>query len=250
MFHALFTLIKYLLNIFDFIWLTALLWLCSFLPGSLNRHYYFPLFRIWCRFFVRALGVELRLHQKNHQRLPQRYVLIANHPAAFEDIGIPALFPVCSLAKAEVGGWPIVGRISRASGTLYVKRDSKESRKAALESMVDTVNSGKNIALYPEGGCTGRRLNERFLNGAFEVSLRTGVPILPVFIHYEAQEDFEWQDPHTLPHKIWHMMTTQNPRANYYVYDAIDPSGFKDVEEYKQFVHAKYKAWNDHYLAE
>ena len=250
MFHALFTLIKYLLNIIDFIWLTALLWLGSFLPEALNRHYYFALFRIWCQFFVRALGVELRLHQKNHRPLPQHYVLIANHPAAFEDIGIPALFPVYSLAKIEVGDWPIAGRISRASGTLYVKRDSKESRKAALESMVDAVNSGKNIALYPEGGCTGRRLNERFLNGAFEVSMRTGVPIVPAFLHYEAQEDFEWQNPHTLPHKIWHMMRTQNPRANYYVFDAIDPANFNDVEQYKQFVYAKYTEWNDRYLEE
>lgn len=250
MFHAFFTLLKYFFNILDFIWLTLVMWLCAFLPKSINRHYYFPLFRIWCRFFVRAMGVELRLHQKNLHRLPNRYVLIANHPAAFEDIGIPALFPVCSLAKAEVGNWPIVGRISVASGTLYVERDSKESRKAALESMVDAVNSGKNIALYPEGGCTGRRLNDRFLNGAFEVSLRTGVPILPVFIHYEAQQDFEWQDPHTLPHKIWHMMTSQNPRANYYVFDAIDPSGFKDMEEYKQAVYAQYKVWNQRYLAE
>jgi 1-acyl-sn-glycerol-3-phosphate acyltransferase len=250
MFYALFTLLKYLLNAIDLAWMTLLLWLCSFLPESLNQYYYFPLFRIWSRFFVRALGVELRLHQKNLKPLPKHYVLIANHPAAFEDVGIPALFPVHSLAKIEVGDWFLVGRISKASGTLYVKRDSKESRKAALESMVDAVNSGKNIALYPEGGCTGRRLNERFLNGAFEVSMRTGVPIVPVFLHYEAQEDFEWQDPFTLPQKLWHMMITRNPRANYLVFDAIDPSEFKDVEEYKQAVYAKYKAWNERYLVE
>jgi 1-acyl-sn-glycerol-3-phosphate acyltransferase len=250
MFYGLFTLLKYLFNILDLIWLTALLWVCALLPPAINRPYYFPLFRLWCRFFVRALGVELRLHQMHVNPLPKHYILIANHPAAFEDIGIPALFPVHSLAKIEVGDWWIVGRISKAAGTLYVKRESKESRKAAVDAMIDAVNAGKNIALYPEGGCTGRRLNARFLNGAFEVSMRTGVPIVPVFLHYEAQEDFEWRNPHTLPHKLWHMLSTQNPRANYFVFDAFDPKDFTDVERYKQFVYDKYKSWNDRYLGE
>lgn len=248
MFHGLFTLVKYLLNIFDFIWLTLLLWLCSFLPNAINKFYYFSLFQIWCRFFARALGVELRLHQKNRGRLPDHYILIANHPSAFEDIGIPALFPVHSLAKIEVKKWWIVGRISAASGTLYVKRESQESRKAAVEAMVEAVEQGKNIALYPEGGCTGRRLFERFLKGAFEVSMRTGVPIVPVFLHYEAQDDFEWQPPYTLVDKIWHMMRTQNPRANYYVYDAISPDQFDNAAQYRQAVYEQYKKWDEIYL--
>ncbi len=44
----------------------------------------------------------------------------------FEDIGIPAVFPVHSLAKIEVRDWWLVGRISVASGSLYVERESKQ----------------------------------------------------------------------------------------------------------------------------
>ena len=40
------------------------------------------------------------------------------------------------------------------------------------------------------------------LVAGFSLAARTGVPILPVFLHYEAQDDFEWQDPYTLPDKI------------------------------------------------
>lgn len=248
MFHGIATLLKTSLHVLDFIWLTVLMWLLAFLPKAINRYYYFSLFRIWSRFFVRALGVELRLHQKNAHSLPDNYILIANHPSAFEDIGIPALFPVHSLAKIEVASWWVVGRISKAAGTLYVHRESKESRKAALQAMVDEVRKGRSIALYPEGGCTGRRIYERFLNGAFEVSMQTGVPIVPVFLQYEAQQDFEWQSPYTLLDKIWHMKTTQNPRANYYVFDAIKPTEFADTESYKQFVYEKYKEWETKYL--
>jgi lyso-ornithine lipid O-acyltransferase len=231
----------------DFVAFTALLYLLSWLPWP-GKHPVARLFRPWCRSFVRALGVDLRLHQKNLRRLPGRYILVANHPAAFEDIGIPALFDVVSLAKLQVQDWFVVGRISRAAGTLYVDRDDPASRDRAVETMVQAVNAGTNIALYPEGGCTGRRLFREFRSGAFEVSMRTGVPILPVFLHYEAQDDFEWQPPYSLPDKIRQMLFTVNDRANYYVYDPVDPQGFKDKYALKDAVYAMYRKWNNQYL--
>ena len=236
-----------LVAIADFIAFTAFLYLLAWLPWP-GRHPVARMFGAWSRSFVRALGVDLRLHQKNRKHLPGRYILIANHPAAFEDIGIPALFDVVSLAKVEVKDWFVVGSISRAAGTLYVDRDDPESRHHAIDAMVEAVNSGQNIALYPEGGCKGRRLYHEFLSGAFEVSIRTGVPILPVFLHYEAQDDFEWQPPYTLPDKIRHMMTTVNNRANYYVFDPMDPKDYADKYAMKAAAYAKYVKWNAQYL--
>src|SRR6266404_264922 len=63
----------------DFIAFTALLYPMSWLPWCGTR----PavcLFRAWCRAFVRALDVNMRLHQKYHTQLPARFILIANHP--------------------------------------------------------------------------------------------------------------------------------------------------------------------------
>jgi 1-acyl-sn-glycerol-3-phosphate acyltransferase len=236
-----------LVAIADFIAFTAFIYLLAWLPWP-GRHPVARLFGAWSRSFVRALGVDLRLHQKNLKHLPERYILIANHPAAFEDIGIPALFPVVSLAKMQVADWFIVGRISRAAGTLYVDRDDPASRHQAIDTMVNTVNAGQNIALYPEGGCKGRRLYHEFQNGAFDVSIRTGVPIVPVFLHYEAQDDFEWQPPYSLPDKIRHMLFTVNNRANYYVFDPLDPKDFADKYAMKAAAYEKYVDWNEKYL--
>ena len=236
-----------LLAIADFIALTASLYLLAWLPWPGKKHPVARLFGAWCRSFVRALGVDLRLHQKNLQRLPERYILIANHPSAFEDIGIPALFDVVSLAKIQVGDWFVVGRISRAAGTLYVDRDDPASRHAAIDTMVNTVNSGQNIALYPEGGCKGRRLYKEFLSGAFDVSIRTGIPVVPVFLHYEAQDDFEWQGQ-TLPDRIRQIMFTVNNRANYYVFDPLEPKDYGDKHAMKAAAYEKYVDWNEKYL--
>lgn len=207
------------------------------------------LFHVWCRAFVRAFDVDIHLHQKNRLRLPRRFILIANHPSAFEDIGIPAVFDVVSVAKLEVQDWFIVGRITKAVGTLFVDRDNPASRQQVIPAMVDTVNAGQNIAIYPEGGCKGRRLFGEFKSGAFDVSIRTGVPILPVFLHYEAQDDFEWQPPYTLPNKIWHIMTASNNRANFYVYDVLDHKDYADKYAMKAAAYAMFKRWDEQYLA-
>jgi 1-acyl-sn-glycerol-3-phosphate acyltransferase len=227
---------------------TFVLYILAFLPKPWLRSWYFRLFRHWCRFFVRALGVDLRLHQKNTRPLPRHYILIANHPSALEDVGIPTLFPVTSLAKEEVKEWWWAGRINIAAGTLFVKRESAESRKAATEQLEAEVRKGHNVALYPEGGCKGRRIFSAFRYGAFKVSLATGVPIVPVFLYYESQDDFEWHSPQTLLDKFWHFMTAQNARANYYVYDAIDPKQFANTEEYNQHVYELYLKWQARYL--
>ena len=233
---------------FELSMITLLLYTLSYLPRKLTQPFYFPLFRYWCKSFVCALGVDLRLHEKNHHPIPSQYILIANHPSSFEDVGIPATFPVHSLAKAEVADWWWAGRITVAAGTLYVQRESRESRRDAGKQIIEALAEGKNVCIYPEGGCKGRRIFESFRYGAFDISLQTGVPILPVFLHYEAQDTFEWREPYTLIQTFWRIMSAQNNRAHIYQYDAIDPKQFHSKEDYYAYAHNLYLQWQQRYL--
>lgn len=227
---------------------TAVLYALSWLPRPMTGRYYHELSRVWCRFIVRALGMDLRLHQKNTKDVPDQYILVSNHPSALEDFGIPALFDIYPLAKMGVRDWYFIGRISDRSDTIFVKRDNPESRRAALQTLTDSVKQGRSVAIFPEGGCKGRRIFSSFQTGAFDISINTGVPILPVFLHYEMQDRFEWHEPHTLLHKFWHYMTAQNNRANYYLYDAIYPDDFADKHAFAEHVHQKFLQWQARYL--
>ncbi|WP_456373532.1 lysophospholipid acyltransferase family protein [Thiolapillus sp.] len=237
-----------LLGWLELIVLSMLLYPLAFLPHRKHgRPWYRRLFRLWCKAWIDALGVDLRLHQRNRKTLPRQYILIANHPSAFEDIGIPSLFPVLSLAKIEVRRWPVAGRISAAAGTLYVHRESRDSRQQASQDMLDALQAGHNIALYPEGGIKGKRLHDHFRYGAFDISLRSGIPILPVFLHYEAQDDFHWSSQ-SLPRKILEFMLSNNNRVNYHLYDAFHPQQFEDKESYCNHVHSRFLEWQRRHL--
>lgn len=247
-------MLKSIKNIFalPIIWffliiLSIVLYVLSHMPRALSGRYYHFLSRFWCKIFVYALDVDLRLISKNTRPLPEQYILIANHPSALEDFGIPALFDIYPLAKAGVRDWFVIGRISDYAGTIYVKRDSADSRHAALQSLLNAVKAGKNIVIFPEGGCKGSRIYEKFQTGAFDISLRTGIPVLPVFLHYIDQQTFEWKGQ-TLVKKLWQIFKSNNNRVNYYVFDAISPGAFSDKESYAKHVHSQYLKWQQEYF--
>ncbi len=227
--------------------LSIILYVLSHLPRIFSGRYYHFLSRLWCKIFVRGLDVDLRLIHKNKKPLPKQYILISNHPSALEDFAVPALFDVYPLAKAGVRDWIVLGRISDYAGTIYVTRGSASSRHAAKKALADAVQSGKNIVIFPEGGCKGSRIYEKFQTGAFDISLQTGIPILPVFLQYIDQEIFEWTDESLLK-KLWQIFKTNNNRVNYYAFDAINPSAFDNKEDYTKHVHALYLEWQKEYL--
>ena len=235
------------LAIIDLVILSLILFALAYLPTSWTRFFYRRMFRYWCKVFIEALDIDLRLHQHNQKPLPETYILIGNHPSIFEDIGIPALFDTYPVAKEEVRKWFIGGRIAQAAGALFVKRDSPESRKAVAAEITKALQQGKHVALFPEGGCKGRRIHE-FRWGIFEISLQAGIPIVPVFLHYEAQEEFEWRSDETAPQKIWQLLNLTNNRANYHVFDAFDPNDFDDKATYCDHVHQQYLEWQKEYL--
>jgi 1-acyl-sn-glycerol-3-phosphate acyltransferase len=247
MMTALLRLLWRMLAVLDFEVFTVLMLALAQLPTSLIKRSYRLLFQPWCRSFVQALGVDLNLHQHYRGALPAQFILIANHPSAFEDIGIPALFRVRSLAKAEVANWWLLGRVAVAADTLFVRRESSESRKAATQALIDAARQGSNLALYPEGGCKSRRLAARFFNGAFVASYEAGVPILPVFLHYHAQETFEWSDQHLLA-KLWQIASARNAKVDYHVFEPISPDSFSSPEALKEHAHRLYQHWQHRFL--
>lgn len=236
-----------LVAILDLVIFSIFLFVLAFIPRRLTHGFYRPLFRHWCHVFIHALRIDLRLHQHFTRPLPDTYILIANHPSIFEDIGIPALFDTYPVAKEEVRTWFIGGRIAQAAGALFVQRESTESRKAVSGEIEQALMDGKNVALFPEGGCKGKRIHE-FRWGIFEISLKTGIPIVPVFLHYEAQDEFEWRDNQTAPQKIWQLMNLTNNRANYHIFDPIYPTDFKDKTSYSEHAHQLYLNWQKKYL--
>ena len=244
----LYVLIRFVIFIFCFIdmaVMTMLAFLCAFLPKAINKHIMPRLFRLVCWSFVRLVGRSPHIHEKFQPPLPQQYILISNHPSGYDIIIINALFRVSPLAKAGVRNWFLLGKIAETAGTIFVQRSNKESRNAAKEACAEAISQGKRILIYPEGGCFGKHLRD-FKYGAFDISLATGVPILPIYLQYEAENAYEWGEYGLIKH-LFNMAMAINKHIHCYIFDPIKPDGFTDAKSFAEHVHGMYQKWEEGY---
>jgi 1-acyl-sn-glycerol-3-phosphate acyltransferase len=93
------------------------------------------------------------------------------------------------VAKAEVAGWPGIGWLARAAGTVFIRRDRAEA--AAQARLFEArLEAGHRLAFFPEGTSTdGRRVlpfNSTLFQAFFADHLRSGLRVQPVTIVYTA----------------------------------------------------------------
>ena len=144
------------------------------------------------RFCVAVLRPLMMLLTKRDWRggehLPRKggFVVAPNHtsyvdPLTFAHFMIDHGHAPRFLAKASVFRVPVVGRIVRAADQIPVDRGTTEAGRA-LDAAVAAVESGKCVAILPEGTLTrdpglwpmaGK-------SGAVRVALRTRCPVIPV----------------------------------------------------------------------
>jgi len=161
-----------------------------------------------CRNAFRIIGIGYRA-----EGAPMRGpgAVVANHSSWLDIFALNAAKRIYFVSKSEVAGWPGIGWLARATGTVFIARD-----RGAAQSQVDTfkmrLSHGHKLLFFPEGTSTdGRRvlpfkptLFAAFFDPAFRDSLR----IQPVTVIYRAPEGVDprlygwWGDMEFGPHLL------------------------------------------------
>ncbi len=142
--------------------------------------------RRFARALVRVLGVTIEVRG---QAPPGVFLLVANHRSY---VDIPVLMTHVSavfLAKQEIADWPIFGTATRLAHTIFVRREERPSRKAALAEIAATLDAGHAVALFPEGTTSAEPRTRPFRPGAFYLAVAKGTPVVPVAIAYGSRDD-------------------------------------------------------------
>jgi 1-acyl-sn-glycerol-3-phosphate acyltransferase len=232
--------VKYIIRTVNFLVFTGIILLISFLPQALISGFFPKLYQWWSYAFFCWFGLEEHIHVKYTLPLPQQYILISNHYTGLDVVWLPGKFYVKPLSKDALRKWPLIGGIIKKAGVLFVNRESKRSRGAAMGNMLKALEAGNNLLLFPEGGCFGRFLHP-FKDGAFSLSLLSGVPILPIYLHYENEDVYEMLDNEGIQYVIDIMFKPRNRRAHLYIFDPIFPQQFDNAMAYKDHVFELYK---------
>lgn len=165
--------------------------LLTFLPGIRNinaggMRLHQRSHQWWSRIMLRIFGVRLQVQG----RLPDGPCLVvSNHISWMDIVLLHALWPVWLVAKAEIRGWPVIGRLATLAGTLYIKRGSEASRRRVNRRMGALLKRGERVGIFPEGGISPAPGVKRFHARLFAAAIRANVPVVPVAIRYYRDGD-------------------------------------------------------------
>jgi 1-acyl-sn-glycerol-3-phosphate acyltransferase len=115
------------------------------------------------------------------------FIVASNHLSFLDSVIIQALMPrgVGFFAKAEYfTGKGVKGKLMKSFfegvGSIPVERGEQAASVAALKTLLDILEEGRGVGIYPEGTRSRDGLLYRGRTGVGWLTLTTGAPVIPV----------------------------------------------------------------------
>ena len=106
------------------------------------------LFTCWARIASRILGMRTEIDGP----VPTAPCFVVTNHLGYVDVLLLAQrLPAVFVAKAEVADWPLVGRLVRSAGTIFIDRSSSRSLVAANQDIEAALSAGQSVVLFAEG---------------------------------------------------------------------------------------------------
>lgn len=93
------------------------------------------------------------------------------------------------IAKAEVAGYPIINKGAELTGVIWVDRNDQTSRTATRDKMVETIQAGYNVIVFPEGTVGTHMTTLPFKKGTFLEAAENNIPVTPIALEFRSPKD-------------------------------------------------------------
>lgn len=142
--------------------------------------------RFVCRNAFRILGMR---YSVQGTPMKERGAAVANHVGWLDIFSLNAPQAIYFVSKAEVAGWPGIGWLARATGTVFIARDRRQA-KTQEALFRQRLLAGHHLLFFPEGTSSdGLRLlpfKSTLFAAFFHADLREALHIQPITLRYTA----------------------------------------------------------------
>jgi 1-acyl-sn-glycerol-3-phosphate acyltransferase len=166
----------------------------------------------WSRRLLALMGVEPRLTGAIARAGVDEgnIVYVVNHVSWLDIFVLNSLEPARFIAKAEVARWPIVGRLVRDTGTIFVERSRKADTQQVNAAATAALRDGARIALFPEGTTSDGRDVLRFHAALLQAAIDSAGEVQPVALRYvdadgQTSNAVEYVGATTFVQSFWRM---------------------------------------------
>ncbi|WP_327115837.1 HAD-IB family hydrolase [Nocardia sp. NBC_01730] len=134
-------------------------------------------------------GVRVRIAGSEHTRAHRPAVFIFNHQSQIDALIVPYVLRAAftGVVAMKARRYPIFGPLLRFVGVIFVDRSAPNRAKRTLEPLVADLQSGRSVAIAPEGRVSPTPHLLPFKKGAFQLAARSGAPIVPIVIRNSGE---------------------------------------------------------------
>ncbi len=136
----------------------------------------------WSVQMLRRLGVAVRV---SGTAQPGAVLMAANHVSWLDIPALHASAPQARfVSKSAIAHWPLLGRLARAGGTLFIERERKRDAMRVVHEVAAALRHGDAVAVFPEGTTGAGDAVLPFHANLLQAAITTATAVQPVVLRY------------------------------------------------------------------
>lgn len=172
--------------------------------------------------------------------MQQKGAVVANHASWLDIFTLNAVQRIYFVSKAEVAGWPAIGWLARATGTVFITRKGTEAKRQQ-EIFEDRLRAGHKLCFFPEGTSTDAVRVLPFKSSLFQAFYTHGLDrvmfIQPVTVVYHAPPGQDaryygwWGDMAFGPHLLMTLAARRQGRVEVIFHPEVPVDAFPNRKD-------------------
>lgn len=171
----------------------------------------------WAQVMLRGVGITLAVRGVPVATGPA--LLVANHLSWLDIVVLHASRYCRFVSKSDIEHWPLVGTLAGGAGTLYIARESRRDAHRLVHQMVERLQLGEVLAVFPEG-TTGDGISMKpFHANLLQAAISADAPVQPIALRFvdadTGQTSFapRYIDDDSIFVSIWETLCVRQLRA-------------------------------------
>ena len=199
---------------------------------------------------LKALGIKLDVATPPEHFHVSGTLVVANHVSWLDIFALSALYPSSFIAKQEISRWPVLGKMGRNAGTVFINRNSRKDIEPINKAVTAALQQGQNVSFFPEARTSNGEAVLPFKAALYQAAIDSGSAIQSIALRYYDHQGRRTTAPSyagsmNLFRSLWRIVSMPEIHVRVDFAKPLNPQDYPGIDRYmlkeqsEQFVRSK-----------